>query len=142
MKEEWLDLLLRSLDSTLSAEEQEKLQRALETSPELRAEQKRLAEMRRLIAGTADRQFKPFFSARVMRRLREGEVEREAFVTSLAGAFRIFATVGTVAIIVFLGLSSKFGKDLSLTSILNLPTLSIEDTWQLDNLTGEENHDL
>jgi len=38
-------------------------------------------------------------------------------------------------------LNSKLANDLSIDSILGLPQLSIEDTWQLENLTEEDAND-
>ena len=120
-------------------EEQAELDKALAASPELQEEKKRLSEMRQMISESAERKFKPFFSARVMRRIEASQRQQEDFFGSLVWAFRFFAMVGAVAIVLFFALNSKLAEELSIDSILGLPQLSIEDTWQLENLTEEEN---
>lgn len=139
MNEEMLNLLIRSFDEKLSEAEQAKLDEALAASPELQDEKKQLLGMRQMIAESVDRTFKPFFSTRVMRRLKKSEGEQEDFFGSFVWAFRLFAMAGVVAIALFFALNSKMANDLSVDSILGLPQLSIEDTWQLENLTEEEN---
>jgi len=76
-----------------------------------------------------------------MRRIEESQAEQEDFFGSLVWAFRVFAMVGTAAIVLFFALNSKLANDLSIDSILGLPQLSIEDTWQLENLTEEDAND-
>ena len=141
MNEEMLNLLIRSFDENLSEVERTSLDKALAGSPELREEKKQLSEMRQMIGETAERKFKPFFSARVMRHIEDSQSEQEDFFGSLVWAFRVFAMVGTAAIVLFFALNSKLANDLSIDSILGLPQLSIEDTWQLENLTEENTND-
>jgi len=141
MNEEMLNLLIRSFDENLSEVERTSLDKALAGSPELREEKKQLSEMRQMIGETAERKFKPFFSARVMRHIEASQSEQEDFFGSLVWAFRVFAMVGTAAIVLFFALNSKLANDLSIDSILGLPQLSIEDTWQLANLTEEDTND-
>ena len=141
MNEEMLNLLIRSFDENLSEVERTRLDKALAGSPELREEKKQLSEMRQMIGETAERKFKPFFAARLMRRIEESQTEQEDFFGSLVWAFRVFAMVGTAAIVLFFALNSKLANDLSIDSILGLPQLSIEDTWQLENLTEENTND-
>ncbi len=141
MNEEMLNLLIRSFDENLSEVERTSLDKALAGSPELREEKKQLSEMRQMIGETAERKFKPFFSARVMWHIEESQSEQEDFFGSLVWAFRVFAMVGTAAIVLFFALNSKLANDLSIDSILGLPQLSIEDTWQLGNLTEEDTND-
>ena len=141
MNEEMQNLLIRSFDENLSEVERTSLDKALAGSPELREEKKQFSEMRQMIGETAERKFKPFFSARVMRRIEESQAEQEDFFGSLVWAFRVFAMVGTAAIVLFFALNSNLANDLSIDSILGLPQLSIEDTWQLENLTEEDAND-
>jgi len=79
MNEEMLNLLIRSFDENLSEVERTSLDKALAGSPELREEKKQLSDMRQMIGETAERKFKPFFSARVMRRIEESQSEQEDF---------------------------------------------------------------
>ncbi len=141
MNDEMLNLLIRSFDENLSEVERTRLNKALAGSAELREEKKRFSEMRQTIDESAERKFKPFFSARVMRRIEESQSEQEDLFGSLVWAFRVFAMVGATAIVLFFALNSKLAQDLSIDSILGLPQLSIEDTWQLENLTEENNND-
>ncbi len=141
MNEEMLNLLIRSFDENLSEVERTSLDKALAGSPELREEKKQLSDMRQMIGETAERKFKPFFSARVMRRIEESQSGQEDFFGSLVWAFRVFAMVGAAAILLFFALNSKLANDLSIDSILGLPQLSIEDTWQLENLSEEDTND-
>jgi hypothetical protein len=141
MNEEMLNLLIRSFDENLSEVERTSLDKALAGSPELREEKKQLFEMRQMIGETAERKFKPFFSSRVMHRIEESQTEQENFFDSLVWAFRLFAMAGAAAIVLFFALNSKLANDLSIDSILGLPQLSIEDTWQLQNLIEEDAND-
>lgn len=141
MNEQMLNLLIRSFDENLSEVERTSLDKALAGSPELREEKKQLSQMRQMIGETAERKFKPFFSGRVMWRIEESQTEQEDFFGSLVWAFRVFAMVGTAAIVLFFALNSKLATDLSIDSILGLPQLSIEDTWQLENLLEENTND-
>ena len=76
-----------------------------------------------------------------MRGIEESQFELTEFFGSLVWSFRVFAMVGAAAIVLFFALNSKLANDLSIDSILGLPQLSIEDTWQLENLTEEDTND-
>jgi len=138
MNDKQLQLLIRSFDAKLSKEEQDLLHQALKSSPELRSEQKRIIDMRKRLTDSGAYQFKPFFSARVMQKIKSSQSPEEEFANSLSWAFRMFATAGAVAIILLFSINSKLGKETSLNSIFNIPTITLENTWQLDNPLEEK----
>ncbi len=138
MNEMLLDLLYRSFDEELSKEEQIMLDKALASSLELNKEKDRIAEMRKAIAENAERSFKPFFSARVMQRIKADETEQDDFFTSLVWTFRRFAIIGAITIILLLANSILVDKSISIDTALAMPQLTLEDTWQLDIMLEEE----
>ncbi len=138
MNDKQLQLLILSFDAKLSQKEQDLLHQALKSSPELRTEQKRIIKMRKRLAESGENKFKPFFSARVMQKIKSSQSQEEEFANSLTWAFRMFATIGAVTIILLFSINSKLGKEMSLNSIFNIPTITFENTWQLDDLLKEE----
>ncbi len=139
MNERLLELLYRSFDDELTKEEQRELVEALSFWPELREEKKRITEMRQMIASEAVRSFKPFFSNRVMRRLKEKTTTGEDFFESLLWAFRRIALAGALALLLLIANNVLTERSASLNSLLRMPQLSLEDVWQLDNPVLEEN---
>ena len=98
-----INLLYRSLDDKITAQEQEMLANALEQSAELRCEQQQITAMRRLIAEKGGDRFEPFFSARVMQRvnaIRKSPERAAELFESLAYVFRRVALVGGIAVII------------------------------------------
>jgi anti-sigma factor RsiW len=138
MTERLLDLLYRSFDDELPKEEQRELAQALISSPDLREEKKRVEEMRQMIEEEAVRSFKPFFSARVMRRLRKKTVGQEDFLGALVWAFRRVALAGILAILLIIADSIFVEKNRSLDSVLGMPQVTLEEAWQLDFTVEEE----
>lgn len=138
MNERILDLLYRSFDDELTKEEQRELAEALSSSLELREEKKRITEMRQRIADEAIRSFKPFFSARVLQRLKEETVAGEDFFESIVWAFRRIALAGAAALLLLIATNVLTERTVSLDSLLGMPQLTLEDTWQLENPVLEE----
>lgn len=138
MNDRMPNLLYRSFDQTLSREEQQALSQAFSASPQLLEEQKRLAEMRQLIKSGAVRSFKPFFATRVMHRIKRQAGESEEFIGSLMWGFRRVAVAGAAAILLLLANNVFLEKNRSVESMLGLPQLTIEDTWQLEFLFEED----
>ena len=129
MKDELLDLLYRSFDSDLTAEEQSRLQEGLAGSAELRAEKKRLQSIRRAITDGAAESFRPFFAERVMQRL-EGELRPENGIhelfDSLAHAFRRIAVVGAAAAVILIALNLSSSDDKTLAAAFGVNESSVE----------------
>lgn len=138
MNERLLDLLYRSFDDDLTKEEQMELSKALSLSPQLREEKKRITEIRQMIQHEAVRSFKPFFSVRVMLRLRKKTLGQEDFFRALVWAFRRVALAGVVAILLLIANSIWVEKSRSLDTVLGLPQLSLEDVTELESPVLEE----
>ncbi|MFQ5605765.1 MAG: hypothetical protein ACE5HS_21050 [bacterium] len=139
MNKPMLELLYRSLDGHLSKEEQTMLEQALSASPELRKEKDQILAMRQTLSEGAARTFKPFFSARVMQKVRSEAKPAEEFVHSLLWAFRRIALGGAVAIALLLAINLFVEKNQNLDALLGVPQPTLEDTWQLENVIPEEN---
>lgn len=101
MKDRDLDLVLRAFDDELSEGDRLQLERLLATSPAARAEQARLAALRRLVAGQKADAFGPFFADRVMRRLPRTPAPARS-TPALAMLLRSWHRVGLAAVAVFL----------------------------------------
>jgi anti-sigma factor RsiW len=129
MKDELLDLLYRSFDSDLTAEEQSRLEEGLAASAELRAEKQRLESMRSAITSGAAESFRPFFAERVMQRL-EGELKPENGIQelfdSLAHTFRRIAVVGAAAAVVLIALNLSSSEDKTLAAAFGVNESSVE----------------
>lgn len=129
MKDELLDLLYRSYDGDLTAEEQSRLREGLASSPDLRAEKERLEQLRGAIKSGATESFEPFFAERVMQRL---EVEPKSIngltglVDSLAQAFRRVAVVGAAAAVILIALNLSSSEDKSLAAAFGVEESSVE----------------
>jgi hypothetical protein len=131
MGENMLQLLYRSFDAQLSAEEQEQLDSALKKSAELRTEQERIAQMRRNIAEQNTASFKPFFADRVMQRIREKTTQTESDVL-YDSMFRFFKPVMIAVIILIITITFyNIGstKQFSLAGALAVPQVTIEDAY-------------
>jgi hypothetical protein len=129
MKDEMLDLLYRSYDGDLTLEEQRRLDEGLSSSPDLRAEKKRLEQLRGAIRSGATESFRPFFAERVMQRL-EGELKpsngvQELF-DSLASAFRRIGVVGAAAAVILIALNLSSSEDKSLAAAFGASESSVE----------------
>jgi hypothetical protein len=139
MNDEMLELLYRSFDEELTAEQSKVLEDALAVSEDLRKEKSRIAAMRKMVAESGMDSFRPFFAERVMRRiedLRGGESSLWTLQEWLPRVFRRVAVVG-VAVAGFLAIfnlaqsegisvAAAFGmSEGSIEEILELPVESI-----------------
>ena len=130
-----LKLLYRSLDSPLNKRQEDRLNRALAGSPELRRQRDEIIAMRQALADGAGRSFRPGFADRTIRRLRSGP-EREdslaALVRAYAGAFKPVAIAGLVilAVLVSYNLANRdlmprdailYASDLAVEKLLRVP---------------------
>lgn len=138
MNKELLALLHRSFDGELSAQEQERLQKALEADPELRLEQRNFLEIEKLVSDKAERSFKPFFSARVMAKIKAGERKQQDFIASLLWSFRLVGAVALLAVLLLSAGNIVQGGSFSLNDVFAMPQSSIEETFELDLLLAEE----
>ncbi len=132
MKPDWVNLLIRSFDSKLSKNERAELENALQNSQELREEKKRLETMRGVIARSADRSFKPFFAARVMRRI-DAAANQQEFIESLSWMFRRVVLAGALSVILLFASALLTGRASSFSTLFGMPQVTIEDTLQLED---------
>jgi hypothetical protein len=142
MDQKILKLIYRSFDDQLTREEQQQLDAALESSLELRKEKARIASMRNMVFRTAGTKFEPNFAERVMSQI-HSKIENksatvEDFFNSILWSFRRFAMAGAVAILLLLAINIIKNESLSIDSVLGIPQLTIENTWQLDDLIEGE----
>ena len=104
MEKRVLKLLYRSLDSGLKRKEQERLDKALAESKELRKRRADILSLRQALAQGAARSFQPQFDERVMSRIRSVPTiprGHEVLVDSYRWAFRRLAAV-SLLILMFL----------------------------------------
>lgn len=132
MNERLLALLYRSLDTELSPAEQQELQAGLAASETLRAERRRIVEMRRTLHHQAARRFKPFFSSRVMARVRETRAGEDDSVKALLWAFKRVAVGAAVALLLLMANSVLLQNNRSFEALLGLPESTLEDVWRLE----------
>ena len=98
MKGERYLLLQRALDGELTSEEERRFAIFLEESPALRLEFERARQLRALIRESTEISFAPFFSSRVMSRIRSRGTE-DSFAQALAWLFRRVAITAIVLIV-------------------------------------------
>jgi hypothetical protein len=138
MNEKAQNLLYRSFDSGLTAAERQELEYALSESQALRDEKKQILEMRELIKESAEHSFQPFFSVRVLNRLRSEKGFGTDFFASLAWSFRTVAVVAGIIIVLLFAHNSFVRDGVSIDSLLGIPKLQLEDTWQVEIIPAED----
>lgn len=130
MKRSELDLLYRSLDASLTPEEQSRLDAALRRDPGLRDEYERLVRLRGLVETQESPSFRADFSQRVMERLaaesaarpatiNEGETTTD-FEDALPPMFRKVAVAASVAAVLLLTYNLATSESVSITTSFGL----------------------
>ena len=130
MKKEPLNLLYRSFDEELKSEEQALLSRALSESSSLRAEKKRVQEMRDIISGSAVKSFQPFFAKRVMQQIQITAETRFNLINSFGDLLKIFRPIlitASTTIVVIVAFSVWTSGSLSIESVLGIPGFTIDN---------------
>lgn len=117
VEKEKYNLLLRSFDEDLDADQEAKLKEALSSSEELRTEQEEILAIRNLIS-SQKASFKPGFTDRVVNKIREEshlQVIMPDFNQTFFSVFKKVALTGVAAIIILLFSiyysSSRLGVD-------------------------------
>lgn len=136
MNKAYQDLLYCSLDTPLTPEEQTKLGQALASNKELQEEKRLLENMRSMIKENTTQKFKPFFSAKVMQKIKMLSVKGDDFISSLVWSFRLIAITAAAVVVILFAHNSFIRKDISIEALLSMPQTSIEETWELE-LPGE-----
>lgn len=139
MNKKVLDLLYRSFDEELSAAERKYLNEMLHKSKKLYSEQQKIKLIRDSIAESAEQSFSPTFSEQVMARLRMKKHKQtngmEDFLDSLWWAFKRVALAGSFITLLLIGLSVIQKGKISIDSLLALPQVNLEETFELTVLT-------
>jgi len=133
MNEEILELLYRSFDTGLTAEDRLRLDQALGSSEVLRAEKERIASMRNVISNSTTRSFKPFFAERVMRAIENDEdkhLSTDLFFESLYRFFRPVAVIAAAAVVLMISLNLWDSDDVTLAAVLGVQEDSIEEMFE------------
>jgi anti-sigma factor RsiW len=123
------ELLFRSLDGELTADEQQMLDKALLESPDLRLERDRLSALRQTLGAGRRTSFEPFLAERVLRRIQAGTVpdmNLEGILDSLMLVFRRVAVVGAVIAVAVIAFNLSRGDGVSLNAALAIPEDSID----------------
>jgi len=130
MKRSELDLLYRSLDASLTPEEQNRLDAALRRDPGLRDEYERLVRMRSLVENQESPSFRADFSHRVMERLAAESTARSVsypggeatleFEDALSLMFRKVAVAASVAAVLLLTYNLATSESVSINTSFGL----------------------
>ena len=130
MKRSDLDLLYRSLDTTLTAEERSRLDAALRQDPGLREERERLVRLRSQMESQEPLSFKPGFTSGVMDRLDRESASETApvsdddatpdFQDALPMMFRRVAVAASIAAVLLLTYNLTTSGSVSLTGSFGL----------------------
>jgi hypothetical protein len=128
MKEEILELLYRSFDSELTAEEQKRLERALVESEDLERERDRLARLRGVVGGGTHASFGPYFAERVLGRITSSESNgRESFVSSLVTVFRPVALAASLLAAVLTTVNLVQSKNKTVYTAFAGPEVTVQE---------------
>lgn len=130
MKRSELDLLYRSLDSSLTSVEQSRLDAAMRRDPGLRDEYERLVRLRSLVENQESPSFRADFSQRVMERLaaepEAGSASNPAGETTLAfedalsHMFRKVAVAASIAAVLLLTYNLVTSESVSINTSFGL----------------------
>ncbi|HDQ44034.1 MAG TPA: hypothetical protein ENN17_00870 [bacterium] len=125
------DLLLRSFDEELTAEEKIELDEVLANSAAWRLEEKRIRFIREKISAETSRSFSPVFPERVMRRIRDARKAstENFFADSLVVAFRSVAVTAAVIIVVLLSINAVRNDGAVMAGVLEGVDLRIEEVF-------------
>lgn len=100
MNKKALKLLYRFFDLKLSQKEQNFLDKALASSKDLREEKNRIESMRKAFPDSAKGNFSPYFTAKVMQRIREikNKNTQVNFFNTLVYDFKIIAVAAAIVL--------------------------------------------
>ena len=134
MNERILEILYRSFDGELTADEQRELRDALAASEELRREKSQIEKMRQMVSASRQDAFRPFFTERVMRRvagLREGSNGMWTLQDWLSRVFRRVAVAGAAVAVGLVVLNLVQAEQVSLTAAFGVSDAPIEEMLEL-----------
>jgi anti-sigma factor RsiW len=102
MEKRVLKLLYRSLDSALKKKDQERLEKALAESKQLRQHRAEILSLRQALAQNAARSFRPQFEDRVMNRIRSAPAVPNRLEALLEPYRWVFARMAAVTIFILI----------------------------------------
>jgi anti-sigma factor RsiW len=127
MKKEERDLLIKSLDSELSASEDHILQKALNMSEELRNEREQLLEMRDVLKTEGEKSFSSGFEDRVMAKVQSRQSEN--FTLYLLRVFKPVAIAAILLIIITASINVWNSDQISLDGVMAIRDVSPEEAF-------------
>jgi len=127
------ELFLKSLDSELTKETQDKLKDALEVNSELRNRSKQIVLLREVLERKQEESFGPFFAERISHRIRQlrQEIDYQIFFF-----FKRYQLLAAGIIIALLAINILLSDQLSIKSILGLEEEAIDDVMAIDVLSS------
>ncbi len=126
------EILYRSFDESLTPEEDQILQEALEKSKTLREEKESIAIMRQSVSDSAAKSFEPFFAERVMQKIQtSSKIEKgnDPFFESLFNLFRPLALGAAVLTIILLSYNIIKSDRVSLAGAFAEPVVTLEEAF-------------
>jgi len=129
MNKYFYNLLFRSFDDSLDEEEQRRLDDALAKSEELRSSRQNFTDLREKLHSLDQGSFKPFFSERVIDRLRSGE---RIVIDFYLSAFRTVAVGAAILVVIFTSYNIGRTKALTIESALGIQRPTIEQMLTLE----------
>lgn len=131
MKLQPLELLYRSFDSELTAEQKKELDLALAASEELRAEKEQALSLRSALADSRS-EFRPFFETRVLERIRSElpDLPFDRMVDSLTVMFRRVAIAGAFCALILAAVNLTGADDISVESLFVWQDEPVETIFQ------------
>jgi anti-sigma factor RsiW len=128
------NLLLRSLDTTLTPQEQHRLNQALSRSGALRHELEQLKVMRQSIHQSGKRTFRPFFAERVMQRIETSAQQKPAedtFFFALKKVFRPVAIAAVIFIVVILSYQAVRHDGVVFAGVVDHSDVTLDEAFDL-----------
>lgn len=124
-----LRFLYRSFEEKLEEKEQKQVGEALIKSEELRQEKERIAAMRKAVADSAPRSFKPFFAERVMNQIMAGEKESPmvSVFEPLKAVFQRLAIAAAIVIVVLIVYNLSREESFTMDEAFYVSELTIEE---------------
>lgn len=131
MKPQLLELLYRSFDTELTAEQKKQLNSALAESEQLRDEKERLIELRASLASNPG-EFEPFFETRLLERIRreKPQLALSRMVDSLAVMFRRVAIAGAFGALVLAAVNLTESDEITVGALFAMQDDATETIFQ------------
>ncbi len=127
-------LLYHSFDSDLKEKEKKLLEKALESSEQIRHEKEDISHLRQVVADSTVKSFKPFFAERLMKRIVSADNKKEdsleGFYLSLKLIFKRLAIAGSVIMLLLILYNLKIGDALSSEEAFYVSETAIEEVLQ------------